>query len=129
PLSYTTLFRSFDPCRPKVERTLICRHTDGCLRDVSHRRQARQPGGRVEFRMLGPLEGSHEHAAVPLGDHQQRFILVVLLLHANKPVSAERLTEIVWGDQPGRRSLVRGYINKLRNAFRNADDVSIDTTP
>ena len=37
---------------------------------------------------------------MPLGDQQQRFILVVLLLHANKPVSPERLTEIVWPDQP-----------------------------
>jgi DNA-binding SARP family transcriptional activator len=78
--------------------------------------------------MLGPLEAWHESAPVPLGDQQQRFILVVLLLHANKPVSPERLTEIVWPDQPERRALVRGYINKLRNAFRDADDVSIETT-
>jgi DNA-binding SARP family transcriptional activator len=78
--------------------------------------------------MLGPLEAWYERAPVPLGDQQQRFILVVLLLHANRPVSVERLTGIVWGDNPERRSLVRGYINKLRNAFRDADDVSIDTT-
>lgn len=83
----------------------------------------------MEFRMLGPLEAWHESAPVPLGDQQQRFVLVVLLLHANRPVSPERLTEIVWGDTPERRVLVRGYINKLRNAFREADDVSITTTP
>lgn len=82
----------------------------------------------MDFRMLGPLEAWHEGAPVPLGDQQQRFVLVVLLLHANKPVSTEKLTEIVWGDNPDRRPLVRGYINKLRNAFRDADDVSIDTT-
>jgi DNA-binding SARP family transcriptional activator/tetratricopeptide (TPR) repeat protein len=84
----------------------------------------------VEFRMLGPLEAWHDGAPVPLGDQQQRFILVVLLLHANKPMSAERLTDIVWSDNPERRSLVRGYINKLRTAFRDADadDVSIDRT-
>ncbi|ALG06197.1 AfsR/SARP family transcriptional regulator [Kibdelosporangium phytohabitans] len=78
--------------------------------------------------MLGPLEAWHDSAPVPLGDQQQRFILVVLLLHANRPVSAERLTEIVWQDNPERRSLVRGYINKLRNAFRDAGDVAIETT-
>src|SRR6266498_1413024 len=92
-----------------------------------HRRQARGPGGGVEFRMLGPLEAWHDDAPVPLGDQQQRFVLVVLLLHANKPVSPDRLTEIVWGD-PARRDLVRSYINRLRQAFRDTG-VSIETTP
>jgi DNA-binding SARP family transcriptional activator len=82
----------------------------------------------VEFLMYGPLEAWHDSVPVQLGDQQQRFILVVLLLHVNKPVSTERLTEIVWG-VPERRDLVRGYINKLRKAFRAADDVSIETTP
>lgn len=79
--------------------------------------------------MLGPLEAWHADVPVPLGDQQQRFVLVVLLLHANRPVSAERLTEIVWPDQPARRTLVRGYINKLRTAFREAGDELIETTP
>ncbi|MBN6034741.1 tetratricopeptide repeat protein [Amycolatopsis sp. 195334CR] len=78
--------------------------------------------------MLGPLEAWHDNAPVPLGDQQQRFILVVLLLHANRPVTAERLTEIVWGGNLERRTLVRGYINKLRKAFGDADDLAIETT-
>ncbi|WP_367131851.1 tetratricopeptide repeat protein [Saccharothrix sp. HUAS TT1] len=78
--------------------------------------------------MLGPLEAWHGSAPVPLGDQQQRFVLVVLLLHANRPVSKEKLTEIVWGGNPERQNLVRGYINKLRIAFRGVDGVSIDTT-
>lgn len=82
----------------------------------------------MEFRMLGPLESWHGNTSVPLGDQQQRFILVVLLLHANKPVSPERLTETVWPDNPDRRNLVRGYINKLRKAFEPTD-ASIETTP
>ncbi|CCH28391.1 tetratricopeptide repeat protein [Actinosynnema sp. NPDC047251] len=79
--------------------------------------------------MLGPLEAWHGSARVPLGDQQQRFVLVVLLLHANRPVSPEKLTDIVWGGNPERRVLVRGYISKLRTAFRDVDDVSIETTP
>lgn len=82
----------------------------------------------MEFRMLGPLEAWHGTARVPLGDQQQRYVLVVLLLHANKPVSTDKLTDIVWGGNPERRVLVRGYISKLRNALRDADDVSIETT-
>lgn len=82
----------------------------------------------MEFRMLGPLEAWHDDTPVPLGDQQQRFILVVLLLHANKPLSAERLTEIVWPDNPDRRTLVRGYINKLRTAFRDTGAEMIERT-
>lgn len=78
--------------------------------------------------MLGPLEAWHEHNSVQLGDQQQRFILVVLLLHANKPVSPERLTETVWPGNPDRRSLVRSYIKRLRTAFEPTD-ASIETTP
>ncbi|MGW6445130.1 tetratricopeptide repeat protein [Lentzea sp. NPDC055074] len=77
--------------------------------------------------MLGPLDAWHDHAAIPLGDQQQRFILVVLLLNANKPVSPERITEVVWPDNPERRTLVRGYINKLRKAF-DGTDVEIERT-
>lgn len=82
----------------------------------------------MEFRMLGPLESWHGNTSVSLGDQQQRFILVVLLMHANKPVSPERITETVWPDNPDRRNLVRGYINKLRKAFEPTD-VEIETTP
>ncbi|MCE6993312.1 tetratricopeptide repeat protein [Saccharothrix sp. S26] len=83
----------------------------------------------MEFRMLGPLEAWHGGVRLPLGDQQQRFVLVVLLLHANKPVSTEKLTEIVWGGNLDRRNLVRGYINKLRKAFQGVAEVSIETTP
>ncbi|KJK47806.1 SARP family transcriptional regulator [Lentzea aerocolonigenes] len=77
--------------------------------------------------MLGPLEAWHDNTPVSLGDQQQRFILVVLLLHANKPVSPERLTETVWPENPDRRSLVRSYIKRLRTAFEGTD-ATIETT-
>ncbi|ANZ39135.1 SARP family transcriptional regulator [Lentzea guizhouensis] len=81
--------------------------------------------------MLGPLEAWHGDASVPLGDLQQRYVLVVLLLNANKPMTPERITEIVWPDQPERKNLVRGYIKGLRKAFElaRAGDVVIETTP
>jgi DNA-binding SARP family transcriptional activator/tetratricopeptide (TPR) repeat protein len=84
----------------------------------------------MEFRMLGPFEASHDDVPVDLGEVQQRYALVVLLLHANRPVSAERLIEIVWGESRPRTNLVPGYITKIRKAFREvgAPDVAIDTT-
>ena len=78
--------------------------------------------------MLGPLEAWHDGAQVNLGDQQQRFVLVVLLLHANRPVTADRMTEIVWDGNLARRDVVRTYIKRLRDAFRDAGDVSIETT-
>jgi DNA-binding SARP family transcriptional activator/tetratricopeptide (TPR) repeat protein len=85
----------------------------------------------MEFRMLGPFEGWQDGVLVDLGDLQQRHALVVLLLHANRPVSTDRMIEIIWGDKRPRTNLVPGYIAKLRRIFRDvgATDVTIETTP
>jgi tetratricopeptide (TPR) repeat protein/DNA-binding SARP family transcriptional activator len=74
--------------------------------------------------MLGPLEAWHDGVPVQLGDQQQRFVLVVLLLNANKPVSSVRLAEIVWADREAKPTLIRGYIKRLRDV-----GVGIETTP
>lgn len=74
--------------------------------------------------MLGPLEAWHDGAPVQLGDQQQRFVLVVLLLNANKPVSSARLAEIVWADREAKPTLVRSYVKRLRDI-----GVGIETTP
>ncbi|MDQ7805153.1 tetratricopeptide repeat protein [Amycolatopsis sp. A133] len=80
----------------------------------------------MEFRMLGPLEAWHDGVPVQLGDQQQRFVLVVLLLNANKPVPPARLTEIVWAGRETRPTLVRSYIKRLRDVV---GDATIETTP
>ncbi|MEV6621435.1 tetratricopeptide repeat protein [Amycolatopsis sp. NPDC051106] len=80
----------------------------------------------MEFRMLGPLEAWHDGVPVQLGDQQQRFVLVVLLLNANKPVSSARLAEIVWADREAKPTLIRGYIKRLREVI---GDATIETTP
>lgn len=84
----------------------------------------------MEFRLLGPFEAWHRDLPVELGDLQQRYALAVLVLHANKPVSADRLIDIVWGRSRPRTNLVTGYIARLRKAFREAgaEDVAIETT-
>src|SRR3954469_20075065 len=76
--------------------------------------------------MLGPLEAWHDGVPVQLGDQQQRFVLVVLLLNATKPVSSARLAEIVWADREAKPTLVRGYIKRLRDVV---GDATIETTP
>lgn len=79
--------------------------------------------------MLGPFEAWHGGAPVELGDLQQRYILVVLLLHLGRPVATERLITTVWGDNRPKTNLVPGYIAKIRRLLRDAEEVSLETTP
>jgi DNA-binding SARP family transcriptional activator/tetratricopeptide (TPR) repeat protein len=52
----------------------------------------------VHFELLGPLVARRAGADLTLGPAQQRVMLAVLLLHANRPVERDRLVDAVWGD-------------------------------
>ena len=56
-------------------------------------------GSDMDFRLFGPFEVWHEDAQVPVGDLQQRLVLVILLLHANHTVTKEHLQEYLWRGQ------------------------------
>jgi ABC-type transport system substrate-binding protein/DNA-binding SARP family transcriptional activator/DNA-binding beta-propeller fold protein YncE len=73
----------------------------------------------VEFRVLGPLEVIADGAAVPLGGPKQRALLAMLALHANEPVSRDRLVDGIWGDRlpanPGQA--LDTYVSRLRKVL------------
>ena len=54
----------------------------------------------MDFRLLGPLEVRDHDRALALGGPRQRALLAVLLLHANRVVSSDRLAYELWGDEP-----------------------------
>ncbi len=84
------------------------------------------------FRLFGPFEVWHADVQVDPGDLQQRYVLVILLLHANRAVSREHLQEYVWmGQEQPRSDLITSYVARLRKVFRDAGmtDVVIDKTP
>jgi DNA-binding SARP family transcriptional activator len=54
----------------------------------------------MEFRLLGPLEVRDRDRALALGGPRQRALLAILLLEANRVVSADRLAYELWGDEP-----------------------------
>ena len=83
----------------------------------------------MEFRLLGPLEVRDDRGTVALRGVKPRAVLAVLLLHANQPVSAERLAAALWGDdvQPDAVRTVRVYVSRLRAALGDPDVVV--TTP
>jgi DNA-binding SARP family transcriptional activator len=56
--------------------------------------------GAVDFRILGPLEVWYEGRPIPVPGAKQRALLAMLLLHAGEVVSADRMLDAVWGEDP-----------------------------
>ena len=52
----------------------------------------------VKFQVLGTLEVVREGVPLKLGGRKQRAVLAVLLIHANRVVSTDRLLEALWGE-------------------------------
>jgi DNA-binding SARP family transcriptional activator len=83
----------------------------------------------MDFRILGPLEVIGPDGAVDLGAARPRAILAMLLLHANEPVSAERIAVALWGeDTPaGAVKTTQVHVSRLRKTLRDPELVT--TTP
>ncbi|HEV2872888.1 MAG TPA: hypothetical protein VG409_15900, partial [Actinomycetota bacterium] len=57
----------------------------------------------MEFGILGPLEVRDGSGLVWVPGVKERALLVDLLVHAGRVVSADRLVEDLWGDErPGK---------------------------
>jgi YVTN family beta-propeller protein len=81
----------------------------------------------MEFRILGPLEGGERGRPLALGGAKQRALLAILLLHANEPVSTDRLIEGLWGESPpadAAKSL-QIHVSRLRKALAPADGLVV----
>ncbi len=70
----------------------------------------------MDFRLLGPLEVRGGDGLLPLGGPKQRTVLAHLLLRANNLVTAERLIDALWGEEPpgSARNTLQTYIKHLR---------------
>src|SRR5215210_3682377 len=75
--------------------------------------------GRIEFRVLGPLEARAGAGALPLGGGKQRAVLSLLLLHVGELVTMERLVEGLWGEEPPASAVhtIEGYVSRLRGVL------------
>ena len=72
--------------------------------------------GRLRYLILGPLEVRDGDAGVALRGGQQRKLLAILLLHAGKAVSSDRLIEELWDGKPPETAAkaLQGYVSSLR---------------
>jgi peptide/nickel transport system substrate-binding protein len=77
----------------------------------------------VEIRLLGLVEASHDGHAVRMGGPKPRSLLAILALHANSPVSADRLIEGLWGERPpaSAHKLLQVLVSQLRKQLAGAD--------
>jgi DNA-binding SARP family transcriptional activator len=74
----------------------------------------------IRFRILGALDvRADDGRPVPLRAPKLRTLLAVLLLHANQPVGADRLTELLWpaGAPRSAAGALRTYVSTLRTAL------------
>jgi DNA-binding SARP family transcriptional activator len=70
-------------------------------------------------RLLGALRVLGPDGAVDLGGRKPRALLTLLVIHAGRPVSVDRLIEAVWGDDPPARceATLQSYVSRLRRVL------------
>ncbi len=69
----------------------------------------------MEYRILGPLEVVDDGAPIDIGSRQQRALLALLVLNANRVVSTERILEDLWPRDPiGKERTLWVYVSRLR---------------
>jgi DNA-binding SARP family transcriptional activator len=73
----------------------------------------------VEFRILGPVEAVEDGWTAPIASARQRALLALLVLHANEPLSADRIVDALWPDSPpgSGAKAVAFHVSKLRRAL------------
>jgi YVTN family beta-propeller protein len=85
----------------------------------------------VEFRILGPLQVLDGERELPLGSRKERELLAVLLLHAGKVVSRQRLIDELWGESPPPTAAkaLNVHVSQLRKALARYGHESVATRP
>ncbi len=84
----------------------------------------------MEFQVLGPLEVLDENGTrIDVGPKQQRALLALLLLNANRVVATERIIETLWPDEPqGKEKTLWVYVSRLRNALEPGREANTKST-
>jgi DNA-binding SARP family transcriptional activator len=83
----------------------------------------------VAYKVLGPVRLAHQ--TEPISGPRQRALLASFLLHANEPLSRERLAELLWEErQPASRDALTMHIGRLRKLLRaSGGDFQLATLP
>jgi predicted ATPase/DNA-binding SARP family transcriptional activator len=73
----------------------------------------------LDFSVLGPVWAARDGQALALGGPKPRALLALLLIEPGRPVSAQRLAEELWGDDPPptAASSLHVHLSTLRKAL------------
>ncbi|HEX4434645.1 MAG TPA: BTAD domain-containing putative transcriptional regulator, partial [Acidimicrobiales bacterium] len=84
---------------------------------------AEADAGRLEIRVLGPVEIAWDGRAVDIGGVKARALVARLLIDRRIIVSVDRLVDSLWVDHegPGAEIALRSTISRLRKRLRDAD--------
>jgi predicted ATPase/DNA-binding SARP family transcriptional activator len=80
----------------------------------------------VQIEVLGPLRITRSGDVMELGGRRQRTLLAALVVEAGAMVSAERLTDRVWGTESlpaNPRATLRTYLSRLRQSLGRDDAI------
>jgi len=86
----------------------------------------------LEFRILGPVEVVRDDRALPLGGAKQRALVADLALHANEVLSADRIIDDLWGEEPPETAshMLHVYVSRLRKTLGDhGGDVLVTRPP
>ena len=72
----------------------------------------------IDYRILGSLEAAEDGRPIALGGSKQRALLALLLLHANRVVSRDRLIDELWDGSPPETAstALQVHVSQLRKA-------------
>ena len=78
----------------------------------------------MRYRILGTLDVRDGHAWTRVSAAKWRSLLAFLLIHANQPVSADRLITELWGESvpPSAAKSLQVYVHRLRRALGASAD-------
>lgn len=81
-------------------------------------------GGRMEFRILGPIELSRDGRTGSLGGPKPMTLLAVLTVRAGQSVSFDEIVDAIWGTEPPNRTraAVHTYVSSLRRSIAALHD-------
>jgi DNA-binding SARP family transcriptional activator/WD40 repeat protein len=86
--------------------------------------RAQSPPGRLQFRLLGPLEVWRDSEPVRLGGERQRALLALLLLRANEVVAADALIDDLYRSDPSgtAANALQAAVYRLRRTLEDGTD-------
>jgi len=81
----------------------------------------------VRFGILGPLEVDDDGRRLDLGRPKQRALLALLLVHANRVVSVDKLVDDLWAGRPPEdaSAALQVQVSRLRRALAAGGDARV----